>query len=491
MLFPGISGRSGPVDFCTYPQGIVRFGGMEQTTSDWARDEFRHSGNGDARWRRRLTEMGAQAARRPAGKITEAFADDAARQGAYGLLESKLVSPEQVGRAVSTASALRSADYPFVFCPVDGTSLTLVDHGRGKDFGPIGTRGNGARGLKVMNAMVLSPRGVPLGVGAQEWWTRTQRPRRKHRDQLPPERKEISRWLQVMRQMRQVMGTHAPGTRCWFQLDREGDAWPTISEADTDGHWFTIRASHNRRVRLGDDRRTKLRPLLGKQPVLATSTLKVAAGPNRKGRLATMAIRACTVTLEFRDKRTGRRFTKTLNVVQTREQGTTPPGEKPIEWTLLTNHPISTDQDLLHVIFGYSLRWRIEELHRTWKSGACRVEETQLRSTGAAIKWAIILSAVAVRIERIKQLSRQEPLLPATDEFSPLEIRAAALLRFGKAAKTKVPEGTTPTLQEVTLWIAQLGGYTGKSSGGPPGSITIARGLKDIRATVKAHKALQ
>ena len=124
-------------------------------------------------------EMGAQAARRPAGKITEAFADDAARQGAYGLLESKLVSPEEIGRAVSTASALRSADYPFVFCPVDGTSLTLVDHCGGKDFGPIGTRGNGARGLKVMNAMVLSPRGVPLGVGAQEWWTRTQCRRRK------------------------------------------------------------------------------------------------------------------------------------------------------------------------------------------------------------------------------------------------------------------------------------------------------------------------
>jgi hypothetical protein len=491
IVFASIFPTWGPVDFRTYPQGVIRFVGVKQATNDWARDEFSHSGIGDARWRRRLVEVGAQAARRPAGKITEVFADDAARQGAYGLLESRLVSPEEVARAVSTASALRSAEYPFVFCPIDGTSLTLVDHCGGKDFGPIGTRGSGARGLKVMNAIVLSPGGVPLGVGAQEWWTRTQQPCRKHRDQLPPERKEIGRWLQVMQKMREGMETHAPGTRCWFQLDREGDAWPTISEADKDGHWFTIRGSHNRRVRLSDGRRTKLRPLMAQQPVLSTSVLKVTAGPNRKGRLATMAIRACTLTLEFRDKRTGKRFTKTLNVVQTREQGTTPAGEKPVVWTLLTNHPTSTDEDRSRVIFGYSTRWRIEEMHRTWKSGVCRVEETQLRSTSAVIKWAIILSAVAVRIERIKQLSRQEPLRPATDEFSPLEIRAAALLKFGKAAKTKVPEGTTPTLQDVTLWIAQLGGYTGKSSGGPPGSITIARGLKDIRATVKALKALQ
>jgi hypothetical protein len=288
-----------------------------------------------------------------------------------------------------------------------------------------------------------------------------------------------------------MMGTHAPKTRCWFQLDREGDAWPTLSEAGMDGHWFTVRASHNRRVRLGRGR-SKLRAVLAKQPVLATSVLNVTSAPKRKGRQATMVIRACTMTLDFRDKQTGRRSPMPVNVVQIRERGSTPVGEKPIEWTLLTNHSIATRQDLFQVVFGYSMRWRIEELHRTWKSGACRVEETQLRSSSAVIKWATILTAVAVRIERIKQLSREEPNRPATDEFSPLEIRAVALLRFGKAAKTKVPEGTTPSIEDVTLWIAQIGGYTGRSSsGGPPGSITIARGLKDVRATVKALEALQ
>ncbi len=288
------------------------------------------------------------------------------------------------------------------------------------------------------------------------------------------------------------MADHAPKSRCWFQLDREADAWPILSEAGTDGHWFTVRASHNRRVRLVGRRRSKLRAVLAKRPVLATSVLNVTAAPKRKGRQAAMVIRACSMTLDFRDKRTGKRFPMPVNVVQIREQGGAPLGEKPIEWTLLTNHSIDTRQDLLQVVFGYSMRWRIEELHRTWKSGACRVEETQLRSSSAVIKWATILTAVAVRIERIKQLSRQEPQRPATDEFSLVQIRAVALLRFGKAAKTKVPEGTIPSIEEVTLWIAQIGGYTGRSSsGGPPGSITIARGLKDVRASVKALEALQ
>ena len=86
------------------------------------------------------------------------------------------------------ASAVRSAAHEFVFCPVDGTSLKVVDHEHRKDFGSIGTHANGARGLKVMNAMLLSPLGIPVGLSAQKWWTRPHRRRRKHRDSLPPAR---------------------------------------------------------------------------------------------------------------------------------------------------------------------------------------------------------------------------------------------------------------------------------------------------------------
>ena len=98
---------------------------------------------------------------------------------------------------------------------------------------------------------------------------------------------------------------------------------------------------------------------------------------------------------------------------------------------------------------------------------------------------------MAARIERIKHLSREEPDLPASAEFSPAEIKAAALLRFDKSAKKKLAPGAAPTIAEVTLWIAEIGGYTGKtSSGGPPGSITLARGMQSVRAAAKALEAL-
>jgi hypothetical protein len=231
--------------------------------------------------------------------------------------------------------------------------------------------------------------------------------------------------------------------------------------------------------------------VLAQQSVKTTFSLEVRGAARRQARTARMEVRACKVILDIRDKRTSKRSSIELNAVQAVECGTTPAGEKPIEWTLLTNRPIKTIKDLTDVIWAYSMRWRIEELHRTWKSGACSVEDNQLRSPSAAIKWATILIAVAVRIERIKQLSREQPDRPAAAEFSPVEIKAAALLYFDKPAKRKAALAATPSIAEVTLWVACIGGYTGKtSSGGPPGSITIARGLKSVRTAAKALEAL-
>ena len=389
------------------------------------------------------------------------------------------------------ACARRSTSESFVFCAIDGTSLNLTDYEHRKGFGPVGSRAEGGRGLKVMNAMVLSAEGVPLGISSQRYWTRPDRRRRLHRDKLRPEEKETWHWLEAIKQTREIMGKHAPSTRCWFQLDREGDAWPMLKEAGLGEHWFTIRACRKRRVRLSDGTKAYLWPLMAKQPVKTTYALEVRAAGGRKARSAHMVVRACKVTLDIRDKRTSERSAIDVNVVQAIECGTTPVGETPIQWMLLTNRPIEVLKDITDVIAGYSMRWRIEELHRTWKSGACSVEDNQLRSVSAAIKWATILMAVAARIERIKQLSRQQPDLPASDEFSPAEIKAAALLYFGKAGKAKVSAKATPTIADVTLWIAYLGGYTGKtSSGGPPGSIVLSRGLESVRAAAKAIEAL-
>jgi hypothetical protein len=468
---------------------------MSRTSAEtWAQEEFGGARLCDRRWERRLVRAAARTARAPGGKVSEVFGNDAARQGAYGLLESRAVDAAAVAMPMFAATARRCREAEFVYCPVDGSSLTLVDPGKEKGFGPIGDRVHGARGLKVISALAVSPDSVPLGLLSQEWWARLDRvpaaQSKKRRAKRRTEDKETQRWLNAMEQSRQTMERVSPGTRVWFQIDREGDAWPIIEKANVENHDFTIRGSHDRRVIGRSGEMVHLRKALESESVVDTYELDVTASVKRTARKATMSVRACRLEFDFRDKRTQKHFRRHLNVVLAREEGTTPASEKPIDWLLITNRTVENAKQIRQVILGYAQRWRIEDFHRTWKSGACRVEESQLRSAEAVKKWATILAAVAVRIERIKKLARSEPERPASDEFTPFELRAIVLLRFGEAGKSRLESGKVPTLAEATTWLAQIGGYTGRSSGGPPGSTTLARGLQQISAAVRVLEAL-
>jgi hypothetical protein len=81
-----------------------------------------------------------------------------------------------------------------------------------------------------------------------------------------------------------------------------------------------------------------------------------------------------------------------------------------------------------------------------------------------------------MRIQRGGYLSRQDPELPANTEFSRAQIDAVILLRKPKGVRC----GALPSVGAVARWIADLGGYTGKSSGGPFGQKVLARGLHYI-----------
>jgi hypothetical protein len=463
----------------------------------WAHEEFGSIKLGHASRTKRLVRMGAQAAIRPAGKVTGVFVDAAALEGAYRWLESPAVQVEAVIEGIGRACARRASRCTFVFVPVDGSSVTLVDKAKAKDFGAIGTTGQGARGVKVLGAIAVSPEGVPLGVAALETWNRKpgskrRKKKKKPNGSRPTKEKETQRWLDAITHTCERFVECAPKTRCWFQLDREGDSWPVLHHLERTGHWFTVRASRDRRLAGSTpSHRRFLRKTLARAPVLGVIEVEVAPGHHRQGRLAKLSVRAISVCLELRDPWTKKCRPLTVNAVWAREARTTPRGEKPLDWLLLTNHAVDSFEDACLVVKGYCQRWRIEEFHKTWKSGACNVEDSQLRSAATAMKWATILAAVAVRIERLKFLSRTNPALPASAELTPHEIRALVLWKRRHKKRTEPNPSPTPALAEAVVWIAQMGGYTGKSSGGPPGSITIGRGLDRLRQLAEGIEDLE
>lgn len=455
----------------------------QETARDWAEEVFGRADLGDTRRTRRLVALAAEAAERPGGKVLDVCVTSATRQGAYGLLGNDKVTAGAIQSAVTMSTALRcTGDCTLVV--LDGTSLSLSDRYHLRDFGSIGATNWGKRGLKVINAYALSSSGVPVGLLGQKWWAREGHSKRRDCQRRTVDEKETKYWVRAIDGAAMMLS--ATGSRGWFQLDREADGYLTLKALHDSGHWYTVRSAHAHRRLVGEPITTRLRHAVSGSRPRHGFVVSIAGQPGRQRREAQLQVRTVRVTLRMKELVTGNTFELPINVVDVLEVGSVPRGEKPIHWRLLTNRSVETRDEVDAVIKGYAHRWRIEELHKTWKSGACNIEKTQLHSAQAVMKWATIMAATAARIERLKYLARREPDTPADAEFSIWEIKAAVLLRRRYKKRTDPPPGEAPPISEIVMWIAELGGYTGKSSGGPPGSITIRRGLERLSPVAAA-----
>lgn len=134
----------------------------------------------------------------------------------------------------------------------------------------------------------------------------------------------------------------------------------------------------------------------------------VPGNGTRAPREATLELRYVPVILQLKPRGGGGTIPAPLYAVHARETSDVPAGEEAINWLLLTNKPGLTQEDAALVVFGYSTRWRIEEVHKTWKS-VTKIEESGLESVHSLSVWATILFSIAIRIERMKYLARAQP----------------------------------------------------------------------------------
>lgn len=425
--------------------------------------------------------------------MSEVFSDVGELHGAYDLLESRHVVSGELTATLGRATAKRCAGLPYVHVAIDGSSLMLTDKAHEKGFGSIGASNIGARGLKVISALAVEPNGTTQGLLTQIWWSREARAPRtvSQRRKLRVEEKETQRWLDAIKDAAERCAEQR--VTPWFVMDREADARPMLLALHELKHPFTVRASWDRVVQAAGQDQQYLRAALSERNSFGAYLLDVPGRLGRAKRTARMVVRAMPLTVRLIDRRKRSRKPTwlPLTAVWVREEGTTPSDELPIDWLLYTNQRVSTKAAARSIVRGYGLRWRVEDFHRTWKTGACNTERLQLRSAEAAKKWATILAAVATRIERLKHLARNAPDEPATVDLSDDEIRV--LVALAPTIKKRAESGPTSalTIGEAAAWIARLGGYTGKSSGGPPGAITLRRGLERLRNAVAGVRAVE
>lgn len=462
---------------------------MMQTVSapgalDWAQSEFGHAELGHGARTKRAVLMAQTMLQRPDGQVTQIFTRSADREAAYRALENPCVDAEALVGASTKAAVRRAANFETVYVPVDGTSLTL-NSSPAKDLSEIGNKKSRSKGVHVQNAIVVGPDGQVLGVAHQVYYRRHRRRKRltrAGRRKLKLHQKETRHWLTCIEKTEDAFVTEQVDTERCYLLDRGGDFREMLEYSATASHRVVIRSSWDRRLadeESGEEEKRYLRSELLSAPVFGCFRLDVAAGEKRTARVATMQLHCERYVFRLKDKWTKQVTDAPMWVVWAHEISEVPEGEDPLQWRLLSNRAVNNFEEAAEVVYAYTRRWSIEEMHRCWKT-VCGVEKTRLRSLETIVKFATFMASVAARIEHLKTVSRTEPEAPASRLFSPAELKAIVTLRFEPNREPR----DEPTAEQAVCWLAQLGGYIGPRNG-PPGAQTIGGGLACIQSAVE------
>lgn len=108
--------------------------------------------------------------------------------------------------------------------------------------------------------------------------------------------------------------------------------------------------------------------------------------------------------------------------IDIKTQETLEPPKEPAIWYLLTTLPIADIVDVKRIVYFYALRWRIERLHFTLKSGALEVEKLQFDDVHTLINALAFYSIVAWKLLALTYALREDPSQSALNLFEPSEV---------------------------------------------------------------------
>ena len=440
---------------------------------DWAEWEFREARLGDRRRSQRLCTVARAFFEQPQAAIPQACGSTAASKAAYRLF--KRVSMEEILVPHYDATLERVAQHGsgVVLAVNDSTSLSFTNHPQTDGLGPLNNKKDKAVGLWMHSTMVYDTAGVAQGLIDAQVWARPAVGKATQRHRLPIEAKESVKWIKSYASAARLQRQLGSQTRVVCVGDREADIYELFARAarDPKGPALLVRADCGERMLAEGE--CKVRDHLASLPVAGRRVVQIPRHKGQPARQAELEMRFARVELRapHKSKRLGVVGLWTVYVTEPNP----PAGIKPIEWMLWSMVEVTTAEQAWEKVEWYRERWRIEEFHRTLKSG-CRIEDRQLTDAQSIKSCLAVDLVVAWRVEHIKKLARQQPERACTDLFTQDEIEVL----LAKFAPPMLASGAIPSLRDAVRWTARLGGFLARRSDGEPGSITIWRGLERL-----------
>jgi len=453
--------------------------GTEQDSDQtWLAHELADVSLGDKRLDWRLLDTGSKLAANPGASINQACDDWADTRASYRLFGNKKTTVEKILTPHMARTRERASKYKRVLSIQDTTFLDYTHHPDKDGMGPIGTTQQTLTGMVMHSALLTNDLGLPLGLASQEIWVRPEEAKQldsEERRQLPIEEKESNKWLTALSKTVEVV---PPETQVITVGDSESDIFELFDHACTLETDLLVRAAQDRAV--CEPEVGLLWSVLGSKAIAGHLNVKVRARNNEPKRDAIVSVRHAKVKLRAPRRLRSKMKDMPLYAVLVQEEEPPAGVEKPLCWLLLTTVPVHSFQDAIERIQWYRIRWEIEVYHKILKSG-CHVEKSQLAKADRIRPLIALYCIIAWRLFWLTHMTRHEPDAPCTVVLTDHEWRSL----YAYHHKSNRTPDALPTVAQVTLWIAQLGGFLARKSDGHPGVTVIWRGwtrLQDISA---------
>ncbi len=446
------------------------------TAKSWAEEQFSLCDLGDKRRTRRLVEMASSLCTRIGKSLSHCSQGDTAMlEGSYRFIRNDAIEPRDIAEGIfkSTHERTKSSDCLLALEDTTTISYPHAVAGLGDTGGPVASTAIGFHAHSIL--LVDGHTKDTLGLIAQTRWIRPKEERGKshERRNRAYEEKESFKWEKSSRELESRMQSDM--SKVISVCDREADIYEYLSYKINQGHRFVVRAGNNRKLyeELGEH----LEDAIDMASELGEYTIEIAQKGGRKARTATLCLKSCRVEIAP-PKRLPGSTNPPLEVNMVIATEVNNKGcKQSLSWILLTNEDVTDFLQARTVVEHYETRWRIEEFHKAWKTGA-GVEAQRMQTADNIERMAVILSAIAVRLLQLKEgLEKEE--LEHTNTISCRQVLTEEefiILWYAtqpkKGKKKKVPK-KIPSLGWAYKAIAKLGGWADTKRLGRASWLTI------------------
>ncbi len=458
----------------------------EFDTGMWAYKNFGKVQLFDKRRTRRLVDMATKLAMHPGQFFSSLYTKWYDIKASYNLLDQNVMTPDTIQsnhRALATQNMLNW--HGDILLIEDSSEFEWNGQEPIEGLGPVGSGRKGDQGFILHSTIALGIRNKTsskdpcvkiLGLPSQQYYVRPPKREKTHKRGNGQQGLETDLWSKMLKNQ----APKSNQNRLIRVCDRNADIYEVLQDTQASGYDYIIRVKHDRVD--NNDWEIRLFETLRELPPIGATTI------DRRGRNGTTK-RTISLNVNWQEvslrapARPGYSIGElpTLQVTVVHVWGVDPEDGSTIEWFLYTSLSINNIESAYLIVKYYSLRWMIEDFHKTLKSGL-RAEDLQLENAHRLFAAIAIMSIVALRLVDLRESLRTNPDGDAKESgLSQFEIKVLETY-----LKRKIK-----TVKCVALAIGKLGGHINRKSDGMPGLKTLWLDMSRLIDLVEGAKLMK